>query len=183
MLFACSNSIERISFDYSPAELVLAHFTDKKKNTETIIKNAGYQHILTHSRRYSSEPLTEDNLRNSLNGRDDGFDFSHVADRNEKYRKILHYLKGHERDIIDDYSKLCLKYLPDGYAQKATVFYVIGGYNGIAFDGKICMNIDYDQFRDNYREVELYIAHELFHIGFENTSPCPISLPPKPSRT
>lgn len=29
------------------------------------------------------------------------------------------------------------------------------------------MNIDYKQFRENHNEISLYIAHELFHIGFE----------------
>lgn len=173
MLLFCSHLWGQITFDYSAAELVLDHFTTKKNHTRAIVKNAGYRHILSHSRKYSSEPLTEDNLRNSLEGRNEGFDFSRVAERGEEYRKILHYLKAREQEIINDYAKLCLKYLPDDYVPKATIYYTIGGYNGIAFDGKICLNIDYEPFRDNYREIELYLAHELFHLGFENYQPLP----------
>lgn len=35
------------------------------------------------------------------------------------------------------------------------------------------MNIDYEQFRKNYNEIKLYIAHELFHIGFEKYQSLP----------
>lgn len=143
MLFLESILSGQISFDYSAVELIVGG----NKNTEEIINNAGYQHILAHSRKYSSDPLTENNLQNSLNGRDEGFDFSNVGERKEKYLKIIDFLKSHEQEIVNCYARLCLRYLPDDYEQKAIIFYVIGGYNGIAFDNKICMNIDFEQFR------------------------------------
>ena len=167
MLFFSSNLFGQVSFDYSAIELILDKFVEGNKNTEAIINNAGYQHILAHSKKYSSDPLTENNLQNSLNGKDEGFDFSDLLEREEKYVEIIAFVKPTEPEIINVYEKLCLKYLPDEYEQKAKIYYVIGGYNGIAFDNKICMNIDSEQFRDNYKEIELYIAHELFHIGFE----------------
>jgi hypothetical protein len=173
MLLVSSILFGQTSFDYSAVELVLGQFAEDKNNIEAIINNPGYKHILAHSKKYSSDPLTEDNLRNSLNGKNEGFDFSYVMERKEKYLEIIEFLKAHEQEIINDYAKLCLKYLPDDYEQKSTIYYVIGGYNGIAFDNKICMNIDFEQFRDNYKEIELYIAHELFHIGFEKYQPLP----------
>ncbi len=163
----------QITFDYSGAELVLKRFTDNQDNVEEIINNAGYQHILLHSEKYSSNPITEENLRNSLNGKNDGFDFSHIKERKDEYFKIIKYLKENEQEIANVYAKLCLNYLPNDYKQKATIYFVIGGYNGIAFNNKICMNIDYKQFRKNYKEIKFYIAHELFHIGFEKYHPLP----------
>lgn len=162
-----SHKSRQITFDYSAVDLVVGQFTEGKDNIDLIINNPGYQHVLEHSKRYSSNPLTEDNLRNSLNGKLEGFDFSRVQDRKEEYLEIVEFLKVHESEIINNYAKLCLKYLPDDYKQKARINYVIGGYNGIAFDGKVCINIDFEQFRNNYKEIMLYISHELFHIGFE----------------
>jgi len=173
MFLAGSNLFGQISFDYSAVELVLGQFTEGKDNTEAIIKNPSYQHILEHSKKYSSDPITEDNLLNSLNGKNEGFDFSHVAERKEKYLEIIKFLKDNEQEIINEYAKLCLKYLPYDYIQKATIYYAVGGYNGIAFNNRICMNIDFEQFRNNNKEIELYIAHELFHIGFEKYQPLP----------
>ena len=167
MFVTSSYLLGQITFDYSGAELVLEHFTDNQDNVEKIVNNPGYQHILLHSKKYSSNPITEENLLNSLNGKNERFDFSGLKDRKDEYIKIIKYLKENEQEIINDYAKLCLKYLPKDYKQRATIYYVIGGYNGIAFDDKICMNIDYKQFRENYNELKLYIAHELFHIGFE----------------
>lgn len=157
----------QITFDYSGAELVLEHFTDNQDNVEKIVNNPGYRHILLHSKKYSSNPITEDNLRESLNGQNEGFDFSKVRQRKDTLLQIIAYLKGNKKNIIDKFTKLPLEYLPNDYKQKATIYFVIGGYNGIAFDNKICMNIDYKQFRENHNELNLYIAHELFHIGFE----------------
>ncbi len=173
MLITSSHSSGQITFDYSGAELVLEHFVDNKNNVEQILTHPGYQHILLHSKKYSSNPITVDDLMNSLNGKNEGFDFSHIKERKDDYAKIIKYLKENEQEIINDYAGLCLKYLPKDYKQKATIYYVIGGYNGIAFDGKICMNIDHKQFRENYNEIKLYIAHELFHIGFEKYQPLP----------
>ena len=167
MFITDSHLFGQITFDYSGAELVLEHFTDNQDNVEKIINNPGYQHILLHSKKYSSTPITKENLQNSLNSKNERFDFSHVKARKDEYIKIIKYLKENEQEIINMYAKLCLKYLPDDYKQRAIIYYVVGGYNGIAFNNKICMNIDYKQFRENYNEIKLYIAHELFHIGFE----------------
>ena len=149
MFITSSHLIGQITFDYSGVELVSEHFTDNKDNAEKIVNNPAYQHILLHSNKYSSEPITEDNLRNSLQGKNEGFDFSRIKERKDEYIQIIKNLKENEQEIINEYAKLCLKYLPDNYEQKATVYYVIGGYNGIAFNDKICMNIDYEQFRKN----------------------------------
>jgi hypothetical protein len=173
MLLANSLLLGEITFDYSGTKLVLEHFTDNQDNVEKIVNNPGYQHILLHSKKYSSNPITEDNLLNSLNGKNDGFVFSNVKTRKYEYIKIIKYLKENEQEIITDYAKLCLKYLPKDYKQKVTIYFVIGGYNGIAFDNKICMNIDCNQFTENYNELKLYITHELFYIGFEKFHPLP----------
>lgn len=173
MLTVSLNIFGQVTFDYSGVELVIEQFTEGKDNTEAITSHAGYQHILAHSNKYSSDPITEDNLRHSLNGKKEGFDFTHVKERKGKYLEIVKFLKANEQKIINDYAKLCLKYLPDDYEQKAMIYFVIGGYNGIAFDNKICMNIDFEQFRNNHKEIKLYIAHELFHIGFEKYQPLP----------
>ncbi len=167
MFVTSSYLLGQITFDYSGAELVLEHFTDNQDNVEKIVNNPGYQHILLHSKKYSSNPITEENLRKSLNGQNEGFDFSKVRQRKDTLLQIIAYLKENKKNIIEKFAKLPLEYLPNDYKQKAIIYFVIGGYNGIAFDNKICMNIDYKQFRENYNELNLYIAHELFHIGFE----------------
>ncbi len=163
-----------ITFDYSGIELVIDQFCNGKNNTEAIANHPGYKHILAHSKRFSSKPITKEILVQSLNQPQKGcFDFSHVRERKAVYEKMIQFLKAREKEIIDEYAKLPMKYLPDDYVQEATIYYVLGGYNGIAFDGKICMNLDFEQFRNNFREIELYIAHELFHIGFEKYQKLP----------
>lgn len=173
IILANTNLFGQLIFDYSGAELIIEQYTENKDHTDKIVNNAGYQHILEHSKLYSSNPLTESNLRNSMNEKNEGFDFSHVKDRKNDYIEIIKYLKNNEQKIKTEYAGLCIKYLPDSYKQTATIYYVIGGYNGIAFNNKICMNIDFEQFRNNKTEIELYIAHELFHIGFEKYQPIP----------
>ena len=159
----------QIKFDYTGAELAVNYFSDTVNKSELkIINHPGYQHILLHSKKFSSEPLTEENLLNSLKGKDDGFDFSSINERADTLKQIIQWLKNNEQEIRSVFASLPLNYLPNDYNQNATIFFVIGGYNGIAFDNKICVNIDYKQFRKNHNEIKLYIAHELFHIGFEN---------------
>lgn len=160
--------VGQIKFDYTGAELVVNYFADTiNKSEQKIIKNPGYQHILLHSKKFSSQPLTEENLLNSLKGKDNGFDFSGIKERTDTLKQIIQWLKNNEQEIRSIYANLPLNYLPKNYKQKATIYFVIGGYNGIAFNNKICVNIDYKQFRNNYNEIKFYIAHELFHIGFE----------------
>ncbi|MBI4647167.1 MAG: hypothetical protein HY738_11405 [Bacteroidia bacterium] len=168
------NSVGQIKFDYTGAELVINYFTDTlNKNEQKIIKHPGYQHILLHSQKFSSQPLTEKNLLNSLKGKDDGFDFSGVKERSDTLKQIIQLLKNNEQEIRNEFVNLPLYFLPEDYKQIATIYFVIGGYDGIAFDEKICVNIDFKQFRDNFNEIKLYIAHELFHIGFEKYQELP----------
>ena len=160
--------VGQIKFDYTGAELVVNYFADTtNKSEQEIINHPGYKHILLHSKKFSSQPLTEENLLNSLKLKDDGFDFSGITERIDTLKQIIQWLKNNEQDIRNTFTILPLNYLPKDYKQSATIYFVIGGYNGIAFDNAICVNIDYKQFRKNYKEVNLYIAHELFHIGFE----------------
>ncbi|MFO7880757.1 MAG: DUF5700 domain-containing putative Zn-dependent protease, partial [Bacteroidales bacterium] len=161
-------AVGQIKFDYTGAELVINYYADNtNKGKQEIISHPGYQHILLHSNKFSSQPLTEENLSNSLEGKDDGFDFSGVKEHADTLKQIIQWLKNNEQDIRKTFAVLPLHYLPTDYKQNATIYFVIGGYNGIAFNEKICVNIDYKQFRDNHNEIKFYIAHELFHIGFE----------------
>ena len=158
----------QVKFDYTGAESVIKYFTDTlNKNEQKILNHAGYQLILQHSKLFSSQPLTEENLSNSLKGKDDGFDFSGIKERTDTLLQIIQWLKNNEQEIINKFVNLPLNYLPKDYKQNAIIYFVIGGYNGIAFNEQICVNIDYKQFRDNNNEIKFYISHELFHIGFE----------------
>lgn len=168
------NLSAQIKFDYTGAELVINYFTDTiNRSEQSIIKHSCYQHILNHSKKFSSQALTEENLLNSLKGKSEGFDFSGISDRTDTLRMIIKWLKSNEQNISSDFVPLPLNYLPSDYKQNATIYFVIGGYNGIAFDDKICVNIDYNQFRNNFNEINLYIAHELLHIGFEKYQQLP----------
>ncbi len=159
---------EQVKFDYTAAKLVINYFDGTaNKNEEEIINHPAYQHILLHSKKFSSQPLTEKNLLNSLKGKSDGFNFSNITTRLDTLRQIIRWIKNNEQDIKSEFTVLPLNYLPKDYRQNVTIYFVIGGYNGIAFNDKICVNIDYKQFRKNYNEINFYIAHELFHIGFE----------------
>ena len=100
MFLTNSNSFGQISFDYMGAELVIENFVDSQNNVQKILTHSGYQHILLHSKKYSSSPITENNLQNSLNGKKEGFDFSHVNERKDEYNNILKYLKENEHEII-----------------------------------------------------------------------------------
>lgn len=171
--FESGKSSDQIIFDYSGAKLVLDHFVNNRDNLKEILNNQGYNKILEHSRKYSSNPLTKANLLNSLKGKKEGFDFSQVAERKNKYTEILDHVKNNQLNIQEEYGKLCQKYLPEDYRQKALIYFVIGGYNGIAFDRSVCLNIDYEPFRRNIRELKFYLAHELFHIGFEHYQKLP----------
>ncbi len=51
-LLVSSGVFGQISFDYSAIELVLDQYTKDKDNTESIINNPSYQHILEHSKKY-----------------------------------------------------------------------------------------------------------------------------------
>lgn len=166
--YAQNHAKGQIKFDYTGVELVINYFADTtNKSEQEIINHPGYQHILNHSKRFSSQPLTEINLSNSLKGKSDGFNFSDITLRIDTLGKIIQWLKNSEQDIKTIFANLPFKYLPNEYKQNVIIYFVIGGYNGIAFNDKICVNIDYKPFRDNHNEIKLYIAHELFHIGFE----------------
>lgn len=162
-----SNLFCQIKFDYTAIEKLTDYYNKKNTDIESIINHPGYQHIILHSKKYSSNPINENDLRNSLNGKSKAFDFENFNQRKDRYIQIIEYIKKNETQIIKNYGELCLKYLPSDYKQNAVIYFVIGGYNGIAFDDKICINIDNKAFRENTNELNFYIAHELFHIGFE----------------
>ena len=179
VVFLCITfvSFGQVNIDYTGAELVLKYIaTNNQDLKEDIINHPGYQHIINHSQKYSSNPVNEDNLRTALNGNgsSNGFDFTKVKEQKSQLTEIIQYLKDNEQEIIDEYSKLCLKYLPADYKQNLTVYYLIGSYDfGIASDNKASLKIDYPQFMNNMNELKFYLAHELFHVGFENYQPLP----------
>jgi len=168
------NVTGQVKFDYSAAELLINYYSCNDSLIENeIINNPAYQHIFEHSRKFSSQPLTKENLSNSLHSKNDGFDFSGITERIDSLKQIIQLIKNNELEIRNIFVNLPLDYLPADYKQNATIYFVIGGYNGIAFNNKICVNIDYKPFRQNFNELKLYISHELFHIGFEKYQKLP----------
>ena len=167
-------SFTQITFDYTGAELVIDYFlNDKKENIVKIINHPGYLHVFEHSKKYSSSPLSQELLESSLLGQSKAFNYTGIEERLDTLRKIINYLKANEQLMKEEYGKLPLKYLPDDYQQKVDVFFIVGGYNGIAMDGKVAINIDWQQFRNDKQEISLYLSHELFHIGFEQYQTAP----------
>jgi hypothetical protein len=163
-----ANALAGVSIDYSAAELVLRYFRDGPGVDEReIVRHPAYQHIILHSKKYSSQPLSEADLEESLRTGSGGFDFSGIRGRTDTLQQTIGWLKDNSKNIETLFCRLPLPYLPQDYRQNAVIYIVIGGYNGVAFDGKVCVNIDHRQFRARREEILFYIAHELFHIGFE----------------
>jgi len=65
------NPLGQVKFDYTGAELLINYFSDTPLwafDEPKIIDHPAYKHILLHSQKFSSQPLTEVNLLNSLKG-------------------------------------------------------------------------------------------------------------------
>lgn len=167
-------SFTQITFDYSGAELVIEYFfNDKSENIIKIINHPGYLHVFEHSKKFSSSPLDQKLLESSLLGQSNAFNYTGIAERLETLKQIITYLKANEQLMKEEFGELPLKYLPGDHKQKVEVFFIVGGYNGIAMDGKVAINIDWQQFRNDKQEILLYLSHELFHIGFEQYQTAP----------
>ncbi|MFH1319269.1 MAG: DUF5700 domain-containing putative Zn-dependent protease [Bacteroidota bacterium] len=174
LCFLANMVFAQIKFDYTGADVVIDYFlNDKKENIPGIINHPGYLHVFEHSKKYSSTPLDQESLKSSLSGQSNGFDYTNIDERLDTLRQIITNLKANEQLMNDDFGKLTLRYLPNDYKQNAAVFFIAGGYNGIAMGGKIAMNIDWKQFRKDKQEIFLYLSHELFHIGFEQYQTAP----------
>ena len=156
-----------VEFNYSVAETLMSYFFDGNLADSDLTTHEGYQLVFDHSKKFSSRPITKDDLIKALHGEITAFNFTNLSTRTTTLKSTIQYLKDNEEEILNEYANQPLKYLPKDYSPNATLFYVIGGYNGIAMDNKICVNIDHEPFRKNNNEIKLYIAHELFHLGFE----------------
>lgn len=58
-----------------------------------------------------------------------------------------------------------LRYLPQGHIFSTTV-YLIGGYDNIVYDEDVALNLNFNQFHADNREVVYYLVHELAHAGY-----------------
>lgn len=152
--------------DYSAAEQVIEYFAapDEAK-LKRIAEHPAYRLVFEHSQRYSSNPLDKSALIASLRGKSDAFDFSGLDKRLSELKKIIGYLKSN-RNKIDEFAALSQPYLPKDHKKPATIYFIIGGYNGIALGDRVAINIDCRQFRNDPQEILLYLPHELFHLGF-----------------
>ena len=157
----------QLKFDYSAAEIVIDYFSNPAANKiNKIVNHPAYKLVFEHSKRFSSTPLDENMLTLSLNGKSPAFDFANINERLPGLKYIIDYLKNNEQKMKEKFAPLSQLYLPEDYTPKVTLYFIIGGYNGIALNEKIAMNIDWEQFRNDPQEILLYLPHELFHIGF-----------------
>ncbi|MCK4642199.1 hypothetical protein KAU32_01050 [bacterium] len=164
----------QLKFDYSAAEIVIDYFSNPATNKiNEIVNHPGYRLVYEHSKQFSSNPLDENMLALSLKGESTSFNFSNIRERLKQLKKTVSYLKGNEQKMREEFAPLSLLYLPEDYEPDVTVYFLIGGYNGIALNSQIAMNIDWEQFRNDRQEILLYLPHELFHIGFAHYHPLP----------
>ncbi|MCD6594736.1 hypothetical protein J7L68_03580 [bacterium] len=159
----------QIKFDYSAAKSVIDYFQNlDAENIAEILDHPAYELVFEHSSRFSSTPFDKDILRQSLNGKSTTFNFDYINSRLPQLKEIVDYLENNEQKMLKEFAPLALLYLPDDYESEVTVYFVIGGYNGVVLNDRIAINIDWAQFRNDPQEILLYLPHELFHIGFSH---------------
>ncbi|MCK4420833.1 hypothetical protein KAW48_03465 [candidate division WOR-3 bacterium] len=164
----------QVKFDYSAAEIVIDYFSNPDTNKITeIVNHPAYKLVYEHSKRFSSNPLDENMLALSLNGESISFDFLNINEQLSKLKEVVSYLKSNEQKMREEFVPLSVLYLPEDYEPNATVYFIIGGYNGIALNDQVAMNIYWEQFLKDPQEILLYLPHELFHIGFAHYQQLP----------
>ncbi|MCK4529096.1 hypothetical protein KAW18_17155 [candidate division WOR-3 bacterium] len=164
----------QVKFDYSAAEIVIDYFSNPDTNKITeIVNHPAYKLVYEHSKRFSSNPLDENMLALSLNGESISFNFLNINEQLSKLKEVVSYLKSNEQKMREEFAPLSLLYLPEDYEPNATVYFIIGGYNGIALNDQVAMNIYWEQFLKDPQEILLYLPHELFHIGFAHYQQLP----------
>ncbi len=173
-VFKDNNMSANIEYDYSAAEMVLQFYENRNNNlANEIAAHPAYKLVYEHSKRFSSTPLDKDKLIESLEGKSNNFIFTNTKKRSEILMEIISYLKNNEPAMQDEFAPLAANYLPVGYSPDVTVWFTIGGFNGIALNNQVAMNIDYKRSRSNPQEILLYLPHELFHIGFAHYQQIP----------
>ena len=164
----------QVKFDYSAAEIVIDYFSNPDTNKITeIVNHPAYKLVYEHSKRFSSNPLDENMLALSLNGESISFNFLNINEQLSKLKEVVSYLKSNEQKMREEFAPLSLLYLPEDFEPNATVYFIIGGYNGIALNDQVAMNIYWEQFLKDPQEILLYLPHELFHIGFAHYQQLP----------
>ena len=164
----------QVKFDYSASELVIDYFSNPNTNKiAKIVSHPAYKLVFEHSSHFSSTPLNENMLVLSLKEKSTAFDFENINERLPRLKYIVDYLKDNEQKMNGEFAPLSQLYLPEDYTPRVTVYFIIGGYNGIALNDQVAMNIDWEQFRNDPQEILLYLPHELFHIGFAHYHPLP----------
>ncbi|MCK4352299.1 hypothetical protein KAW65_02710 [candidate division WOR-3 bacterium] len=164
----------QINYDFSAVELVIDYFLKRNNNKiNEIVNHPAYKLVFEHSKRFSSTALNKDMLVLSLKGKSTAFGFSNINERLSILKEMVNYLKNNEQKIKEEFIPLALFYLPRDYKPEVTVYFIIGGYNGIALNDEVAINIDWEQFRSAPQEIFLYLPHELFHIGFAHYQQVP----------
>jgi hypothetical protein len=74
-----------------------------------------------------------------------------------------------------------LRYLPKGHVLRGNVYLIIG-YDCIAFNDDVCLNLNYNQFHSDHREAVYYLIHESAHAGYYHYHPMPDLYLPKTLR-
>jgi hypothetical protein len=74
---------------------------------------------------------------------------------------IIGCLMGRQERWLGD----VLGYLPQGHIFSTTV-YLIGGYDNIVYGEDVALNLNFNQFHADNREVVYYLIHELAHAGY-----------------
>lgn len=164
----------QIKFDYSAIEIVVDYFSNPDINKISgIVSHPAYKLVYKHSKLFSSNPINENILILSINGKSNFFNFLNINDKLSKLRETVNYLRNNEQKMREEFSSLSLLYLPKDYKPNATVYFIIGGYNGIALNDQVAINIYWEQFLKDPQEILLYLPHELFHIGFAHYQQLP----------
>lgn len=157
----------KIEFDYSASELIIDYFSKPDMNKAAkIVGHPAYKLVFKHSKQFSSIPLNENLLLSSLNEKSMAFDFTNIVERLPKLISVIDFLKSNEQKMKKEFAPLSQIYLPEDYVPQVKIYFIIGGFNGIALNNQVAMNIDWEQFRNDFQEILLYLPHELFHIGF-----------------
>ncbi len=151
-----------VVYDFTLAGLSLKYLeTGDSTLLDKIAGTEGLKLLYNHAHWSGNNPegLTKVDFAKKIIDRENKKSFVDEISSNLKYAK--------DSIARTDYAqRICLQYLPAGFAYSSRLCFTIGYDLGIVYLNNSSVNISHKHYLETYSELKYYSIHELHHAGF-----------------
>lgn len=161
-----------MKISFSAVELFFSYL-DGTATIDEVAEHEAYRIVFSHGHHFGNK-ITKHDIENALKGEKTLFyGLENVYENLPRIKNLLKTIEENKSQWLNDVKAVFSSLLPEEDLSTITVYPIVGYDAGIGVENAVCMNINWNQYLNDFNEFMYFIIHEVFHVLYQRSHKIP----------